>query len=122
MSRKRKALSFKEKIDILKKVDDNPKKKRVELAKELGIAPTTLCTIVGQRDIVTKNAQHFGVNVKEMKTGKHVKLEEVLLTWFGEVTGAGVVDGKVLRKKADNIALSLGLKISKLAGDGCIVF
>ncbi|KAH7953955.1 hypothetical protein HPB49_014542 [Dermacentor silvarum] len=80
MSRKRKALSFKEKIEILKKVDENPKKKRVELAKELGIAPSTLCTIVGQRDVVMKNAQHFGVNVKQAKTATHVKLEEVLLT------------------------------------------
>ncbi|KAH7986242.1 hypothetical protein HPB49_026062 [Dermacentor silvarum] len=37
----------------------------------------------------------------------HVKLEEVLLTWFGKVTVAGVnVDGKVLCEKANNIALS----------------
>ncbi|XP_049522088.1 tigger transposable element-derived protein 6-like isoform X1 [Dermacentor silvarum] len=117
MSRKRKALSFKEKIEILKKVDENPKKKRVELAKELGIAPSTLCTIVGQRDVVMKNAQHFGVNVKQAKTATHVKLEEVLLTWFAEVTAAGVnVDGKVLREKADNIALSLGIENFQASG------
>ncbi|KAH7933283.1 hypothetical protein HPB49_011169 [Dermacentor silvarum] len=42
MSRKREGLSFKEKIEILKKVDENPKKKRVYLAKELGIASSTL--------------------------------------------------------------------------------
>ncbi|KAH7961597.1 hypothetical protein HPB52_010715 [Rhipicephalus sanguineus] len=97
MPRKRKALSFKEKIDILK-VDENPKKKRVDLAKEFGIASSTLCTIVGQRDAVLKNAQHFGGNIKQAKTATHVKLEEVLLTWFREVTAAGVnVDGKRMR-------------------------
>ncbi|KAH7978419.1 hypothetical protein HPB49_005481 [Dermacentor silvarum] len=69
-----------------------------------------------------KNAQHLGLNVKQAKTATHVKLEEVLLTWFGEVTAAGVnVDGKVLSEQADNIALSLRIEISKLPGDGCIV-
>ncbi|XP_050037923.1 tigger transposable element-derived protein 6-like [Dermacentor andersoni] len=117
MSRKWKALSFKEKIEILKKVDDNPKKKRVKLAKELGIARSTLCTTVGQRDVVMKNAQHFGMNVKQVKTATHVKLEEVLLTWFGEVTAAGVnVDGKVLCEKTDNIALSLGIENFQASG------
>ncbi|KAK8766588.1 hypothetical protein V5799_006630 [Amblyomma americanum] len=117
MSRKRKALSFKEKLDVLKKVDENPKKKRVDLAKELGLAPSTLCTIVGQRDVILKNVQHFGVNVKQAKTATHVKLEEVLLTWFREVTAAGVnVDGKVLREKADTIALSLGIENFQASG------
>ncbi|KAH9382291.1 hypothetical protein HPB48_022613 [Haemaphysalis longicornis] len=89
MSRKRKALSFKEKSEILKKVDKNPNKRRVDLAKELGLAPSTLCTIVGQRDILLKNAQNFSGNVKQAKIGTHVKLGEVLLTWFREVTAAG---------------------------------
>lgn len=39
MLRKWKALSFKEKTEILKKVDENPKKRSVYLAKELGIVP-----------------------------------------------------------------------------------
>ncbi|KAL1476956.1 hypothetical protein MTO96_036118 [Rhipicephalus appendiculatus] len=52
------------------------------------------CCVI-RRDVVLKNAQHFGANVKQAKTATHVKLEEVLLTWFREVTAAGVnVDGK----------------------------
>lgn len=108
MSRKRKALSFKEKLDILRKVDEDPKKKRTELAKELGLATSTLSTIVGQRELIMKNALSFNVNAKQAKTAQHVKLEETLLTWFKEVTAAGVnVDGKVMREKADEIALAL---------------
>lgn len=110
VSQKQKTLSFKEKIEILKKVHENLKKKRVNLAKKLGIAPSTLCTIVGKRDVL-KNAQHFSMNVKQAKTATQVKLEEVLLTRFREVTVAGInVDGKVLREKAHNGALSLGIE------------
>lgn len=108
MSRKRKALSFKEKLDILRKVDEDPKRKRTELAKELGLATSTLSTIVGQRDSIMKNVLSFNVNARQAKTAQHVKLEEALLTWFKEVTAAGVnIDGKVLREKADEIALAL---------------
>ncbi|KAH8010092.1 hypothetical protein HPB51_024767 [Rhipicephalus microplus] len=108
MSRKRKALSFKEKLDILRKVDEDPKRKRTELAKELGLATSTLSTIVGQRDTIMKNVLLFSANAKQAKTAQHVKLEESLLIWFKEVTAAGVnIDGKVLREKADEIALAL---------------
>ncbi|KAH8019706.1 hypothetical protein HPB51_021028 [Rhipicephalus microplus] len=108
MSRKRKALSFKEELDILRKVDEDPKRKRAELAKELGLATSTLSTIVGQRDTIIKNVLSFSVNAKQAKTAQHVKLEKSLLTWFKEVSAAGVnIDGKVLHEKADEITLAL---------------
>lgn len=117
MSRKRKALSFKEKLEVLSKVDQDPKRKRSDLAKELGLAPSTLSTIVGQREQILKNAQRFSGNVKQAKTAQHVDLEEILLTWFKEVTAAGVnVDGKVVREKADDIALSLGIDNFQASG------
>ncbi|KAH8019112.1 hypothetical protein HPB51_016750 [Rhipicephalus microplus] len=108
MSRKRKAFSFKEKLDILRKVDEDPKRKRTELAKELGLATSTLSTVVGQRVTIMKNVLSFSVNAKQVKATQHVKLEETLLTWFKEVAAAGVnIDGKVLREKADEFALAL---------------
>lgn len=117
MSRKRKALSFKEKLEILNRVDREPKRKRSDLAKELGLPLSTLCTIVGQRDVILKNVQLFGVNVKQAKTAQHVKLEDILLTWFKEITAAGVnIDGKVLREKADDVALSLGIENFQASG------
>ncbi|KAG0424129.1 hypothetical protein HPB47_000115 [Ixodes persulcatus] len=42
MSLKRRALSFKEKLEVLRKVDQDPKRKHVDLAKELGPASSTL--------------------------------------------------------------------------------
>ncbi|KAH7943183.1 hypothetical protein HPB52_006228 [Rhipicephalus sanguineus] len=112
MSRKRKALSFKEKLDILKKVDEDPRRKRIDIVKELGLAPSTLSTILGQRHEITRNVQRFSANVKEAKRAHYVKVEEALLTWFREVTAAGVnVDGQLLREKGSDIALSLGINL-----------
>ncbi|KAH7943203.1 hypothetical protein HPB52_006345 [Rhipicephalus sanguineus] len=110
MSRKRKALSFKEKLDILKKVDEDPTRKRIDIVKKLDLAPSTLSTILGQRHEIMRNVQRFSANVKEAKRAHYVKVEEALLTWFREVTAAGVnVDGQLLREKASDIAWSLGV-------------
>ncbi|KAG0441818.1 hypothetical protein HPB47_015841 [Ixodes persulcatus] len=96
---------------------NEPKRKRSDLAKELDLPPSTLCTIVGQQDTILKNVQHFSGNVKQAKTAQHVKLEDILLTWFKEVTAAGVnIDGKVLREKADDVALSLGIENFQASG------
>ncbi|KAL1427740.1 hypothetical protein MTO96_017133 [Rhipicephalus appendiculatus] len=117
MSMKRKALSFKEKLDILKKVDEDPKRKRIDVAKELGLASSTLSTIVGQRDEIMRNMQRFSAAAKKAKTAQNVKVEEALLIWFGEVTAAGVhVDGQLLREKTSDIALSLGVDSFQASG------
>lgn len=117
MSRKRKALSLKEKLDVLAKVDENPQKKRVDLARELCLPVSTLNTIVGKREEIQKNIQVFGAGVKQTRGAQHGKMEEVLLAWFREVRAAGVnVDGTVVRERADEIALSLGIEDFKASG------
>ncbi|XP_072145362.1 tigger transposable element-derived protein 6-like [Dermacentor andersoni] len=85
MSRKRKALSLKEKLYVLAKVDENPQKKRVDLARELCLPVSTLNTIVGKREEIQKNIQVFGAGVKQTRGAQHGKMEEVLLAWFREV-------------------------------------
>ncbi|XP_064460401.1 major centromere autoantigen B-like [Ornithodoros turicata] len=108
MSRKRKALSFKEKLEVLSKVNQEPKKKGTKLEKELGLAPSMLSTIVSQREQILKCVQYFGANVEQEKTAQRVNLEVTLLTWFKQVTAAGIkVERKVAREKVDNVAVSL---------------
>lgn len=109
MSRKHKALTLKEKLDILSKVDENPRKKRVDLARELGLPVSTLNTIVGKQEVIQK-IQVFSAGVKQTRGAQHGKMEQILLAWFKEVRAAGVnIDGTVVREKADEIALSLGI-------------
>lgn len=110
MSRKQKALTLKEKLDILSKVDENPRKKRVDLARELGLPVSTLNTIVGKQEEIQKKIQVFSAGVKQTRGAQHGKMEQILLAWFKEVRAAGVnIDGTVVREKADEIALSLGI-------------
>lgn len=86
-------------------MDQQPKKKHADLASELGLAPSTLSMLVGQR---MHNARRFGIH-KEAKASYHVKLE-VHLTRFKEVTAAGVnPDGKVLHEEAAELAFLLSI-------------
>ncbi|GFX32192.1 hypothetical protein TNCV_3531511 [Trichonephila clavipes] len=54
---KRKALSISDKLNILKKYDEGCKanKKQKEIAEELGIAPSTLRTVLKSRVDIEKN-------------------------------------------------------------------
>ncbi|KAH7940640.1 hypothetical protein HPB49_002739 [Dermacentor silvarum] len=71
-------------MEILKKVDEDPKRKPISLAKELGLVPSTLSTSVGRRDVIVQNVQRFSADAKEAKTAHYVKVEDVLLTWLRE--------------------------------------
>lgn len=99
-------------------VDEDPKRKRTDLAK-VGLASPTLSTTVGQRDI-TQNVQRFSADARKAKTARYVMVEDVLLTWFREVTAAVVnVDSTILLKKASDIALLLRVDDFQ-ASSGCI--
>ncbi|XP_040358278.1 tigger transposable element-derived protein 6 [Ixodes scapularis] len=104
-SRKRKALSFKEKFDILRTVDRNPSRKRSEVARELGLAPSTLNSIVARRKEIEAKAPFYQPGFKQARGAKHAKLEEALLVWFKQARASCVnIDGGILREKAQEIA------------------
>lgn len=67
MSRKRKAPSFLKVNKVLKKGDEEPKKKHTDLTQELGLVASALSTLVG--------GQRFGINKKKLKTSRHVQLD-----------------------------------------------
>ncbi|KAH9359749.1 hypothetical protein HPB48_001678 [Haemaphysalis longicornis] len=71
-SRKRKALSLQEKLDIIRVVKENPTRKRVDIAKELGMTPSTLNSIVAKRGEIEENARVF--YVKCIKPGVQTTL------------------------------------------------
>lgn len=84
-----------------------------------------MCAVVGQHDII-QNVQHSSAKTAHYVTVEDCarlcssisflfvcdifSLEDRRCLWFREVTAAGVnADGTVLRKKASNIALLLGM-------------
>lgn len=57
--RKRNPLTFKKKLNILAVVDQNPKKKQIDVASELGLLASTVNAIVSQRKEIKLNALVF---------------------------------------------------------------
>ncbi|KAK8766565.1 hypothetical protein V5799_006661 [Amblyomma americanum] len=109
-SRKRKPLSLKEKLNILAVVDANPKKKRIDMANDLGLPASTVNTIVSKRKEIEGNALVFGAGTKQARGARHGELEEALLKWFKQARASGVnFDGSILREKAMEIAGVLGI-------------
>ncbi|KAL1418186.1 hypothetical protein MTO96_026197 [Rhipicephalus appendiculatus] len=109
-SRKRKALSLEEKLNVLHAVDKQPVRKRVDIAKDLGLPPSTLNSIVSKRAEIEENAALFGPKAKQARGAKYGNLDDALLTWFKQARAASInFDGSILREKAMEIADRLGI-------------
>lgn len=109
-SRKRKSLSLQEKLNILRAVKENPTRKKVCIAKELGLTPSTLNSIVAKRIEIEENARTFDVKCKQARSSEHVQLDKAVFEWFKQARAAGVnFDGTILREKALEITDKLGI-------------
>ncbi|GFV00757.1 tigger transposable element-derived protein 6 [Trichonephila clavipes] len=107
---KRKALSISDKLNILKKYDEGCKanKKQKEIAEELGIAPSTLRTVLKSRVDIEKNVG--GTKRQKLKHAKHEDLEKVLVEWFQQARSNNYpLSGGVIMEKAKEIASHLNI-------------
>ncbi|KAH7978870.1 hypothetical protein HPB49_007190 [Dermacentor silvarum] len=66
-SRKRKPLSIKDKLNILAAADRNPKRKRIDIANELGLPASTVNTVVSKRKEIETNAMVFSGAAKQAR-------------------------------------------------------
>ncbi|GFW65715.1 tigger transposable element-derived protein 6 [Trichonephila clavipes] len=107
---KRKALSISDKLNILRKYDEGCKanKKQKEIAEELGIAPSTLRTVLKSRVDSEKNVG--GTKRQKLKHAKHEDLEKVLVEWFQQARSNNYpLSGGVIMEKAKEIASHLNI-------------
>jgi hypothetical protein len=120
--KKRKAFSVQEKMDILAQVDAN-KETRVALAARLGIAHSTLNTVVKSRKDAEKcytQCGRFSGQRKSLKQSPFEELESLFATWFKQAKGSSAVNsGTLLREKALHIVTRLGIEDFK-ASNGWI--
>lgn len=92
MAPKRKSYSLAEKLSIIEKAQEFHGTK-VELAKSLGIATTTLQTILKQKDVVELNSQRLDNSAKrrkKLKPSPYQELENILMTWFNQARAANI--------------------------------
>ncbi|XP_054281926.1 tigger transposable element-derived protein 6-like [Macrosteles quadrilineatus] len=108
VKRKCKTLTHDEKRRVIKAVDEGLKKKS-EIAKEFGIPPNTLSTIMKNRE--KYEAEGGLTNKKRCKSGEFKDVDECVLTWLKQCRDKNIpVSGPILQEKAIQYAESLGKK------------
>lgn len=110
MSSKRKCtpLTVEFKRKVLKAVEENPTKKKVDIAKEFDIPPSTLATIIKHKDRYQEESGLSKV-CKRAKASEFQDVEKCVLMWLKQCRDKNVpIGGPVLQEKAQQFAVSLG--------------
>lgn len=112
MSLKRKSvtLTIAEKVNIISEVTKSGKQKN-EIAKHFNIPPSTLSTILKNKDnILQKYVTNKG-SIKRMKICEYPDIEVSLLNWFIQCRDLNIpINGPILKEKAEFFATKLGHK------------
>lgn len=107
--RKLKSLTIKQKIDILKKVDDGIKKKII--AREYNIPASTLSTIIKNKVSIQSFASNLTKpgNVKRNRDVTNKNVNSAVLKWFASARDQNVpVSGPLLQEQALKYGQQLG--------------
>jgi hypothetical protein len=87
---KKQVRTLHERLKIVEEMEKNPGEKRVDIAKHLGLAPSTLNSIFAKKDEIREQTGKCGNASKKRKTGREstfAELESVLFTWYQQARG-----------------------------------
>lgn len=114
MAHKREVRTLDERINIIEEIERNPGEKKVDAAKRLGLATSTLSSILAKKEEIRLQASKCGPASKKRKNSREStfkELEEVLFSWYQQARASGIpVDGTILKEKATQISLRLGVE------------
>ncbi|KAH7939385.1 hypothetical protein HPB52_011694 [Rhipicephalus sanguineus] len=101
VKKKRRQISLKEKVDILTEL--NAGKKKVDICRERDIAPSTVATILKDREKILAPSR------KRLRLGNYQTVDDTVLTWFKDARQHGVpLSGPIIQEKARQFAVALG--------------
>lgn len=106
------AKTVKEKVEILRKVDQGNSSK-YEIARKHGIPPSTLSTYIRNRTAIENayEAEDFGASRKRLRTAKFPELESALIIWVKEMRAQSIaLSGPIIMAKAADFALRLDIE------------
>jgi centromere protein B len=102
-----------DRLKIIEEVEKNPWEKCVYIAKQLGLAASTLNSIFTKKDEIRQHTEECCNACKKRKTSKEsifAELETVLFTWYQQARASNIpIDGTTLREKAKIIATQLNI-------------
>ncbi|XP_039297132.1 tigger transposable element-derived protein 6-like [Nilaparvata lugens] len=108
MAEKRKSLSVDFKRKVLKFIEENPHKKKVDIAKEFNIPPTTLSTILRNKNTYEDEGGLSG-QCKRAKPAELQDVETAVMLWLKQCRDKNVsISGAILQEKAQQFAEQLG--------------
>lgn len=108
---KRRQFTLREKLKILQKVDSG--KKKNEVAKEFGIAPSTLSTILKDRKKIQNVVKDgtLGPQRKKIRSALHDDIDKVTYSWLQDMRAQGIpLNGPTIREKALEFAKLLEIQ------------
>lgn len=106
--RKRKVLSFEEKLAIVNAVSAGEKKK--DVAARFNIPASSLSTILSAKDSIREAAESStGAKKKRLKKSTYADVDKAVFTWFLDTRARNVpISGAILQQKAKDFACILG--------------
>jgi hypothetical protein len=104
-----------EELIIISKVDGTPNARRIKTAEELGIAMTTLNTIMPNRNKILEQSLSAQLDKKKIKIAKYEKVERVLMEWFRQ-RWALIADVPILKRKTEKTVMKLGTEFRPSSG------
>ena len=99
-------------------------RKQVDIAKEYGIAASTLSTILKEKDKILKLSEQSVLcpDRKGLRLGNHQNIDEAVYTWFTDVRSKNIpVSGPMLQAKAKEFAEVMKVEKFDASSDGCFV-
>ncbi|KAH7950920.1 hypothetical protein HPB52_003128 [Rhipicephalus sanguineus] len=109
-TKKRKQFSLSEKVDILRQLEEG--KKQAVVAKELGVARSTIATILKDKDKIMKcqDQSQLAPSRKRLWLGDFQPIDSAVLTWFKDVRAQNVpVSGPLIQEKTRQFAAILNV-------------
>lgn len=107
-STKRKRLSLSDKLQILQRLDSG--ERQVDVAKEYGIAPSTLSTIVKQKSKLQGETSMSGTR-KRLCTGYFKEVDDAVAVWLRDLRSQNIpVSGPMIQGKAKEFAFLLDVR------------
>ncbi|GBN15128.1 hypothetical protein AVEN_160918-1 [Araneus ventricosus] len=106
--RKLNVLSVEDKIKVLKFLDENKLKKKVEIAAYFKIPSSTLSTIIKNRETIEKNYDAGSKKKMKIRNSTYPEVEECLRKWFVQCRHQNLsVSELMLQQKAEDFEKEL---------------
>lgn len=106
-SKKRKCLSIREKVDIIREIESGAR--NVDVCKKYKLPSSTVSTIIRNKQLYISSFRDNVTGAKKIRSCNYIDLDRELFQWLKIQRSYGMpVDGRILRTQAVKIAKDLG--------------